>query len=94
MSAEQREALEAGLRQAAFPPESDISEQQRLLQEPAAGQPGSRQAQPRPRSHHRPDAALDVIVLDGSADKARLGAGRPGLCASSFVSSEAPWLIN
>jgi predicted DNA-binding transcriptional regulator YafY len=37
MSVEQREALEAGLRQAAFPPESDISEQRRLLRELTAG---------------------------------------------------------
>jgi hypothetical protein len=37
MSAELREALEAGLRQAAFPPESDISEERRLPQELAAG---------------------------------------------------------
>jgi epsilon-lactone hydrolase len=39
MTAEQREALEAGPRQAAFPPHSDISEQRRLLQELTAGQP-------------------------------------------------------
>src|SRR6202042_3643387 len=39
MSAEQREALEAGLRQGAFPADSDISEQRRLLRELVAGQP-------------------------------------------------------
>jgi epsilon-lactone hydrolase len=39
MSAKQREALEAGLRQAAFPADSDISEQRRLLRELTAGQP-------------------------------------------------------
>jgi acetyl esterase/lipase len=39
MSAEQREALEAILRQGSFPPDSDISEQRRLLRELVAGQP-------------------------------------------------------
>jgi len=39
MSAEQREALEAVLRQGSFPPDSDISEQRRLLRELVAGQP-------------------------------------------------------
>ena len=39
MSAEQREALEAGLRQAAFPADTGISEQRRLLRELVAGQP-------------------------------------------------------
>ena len=39
MSAEQREALEAGLRQGSFPVDSDISEQRRLLRELIAGQP-------------------------------------------------------
>lgn len=39
MSAEQREALEASLRQASFPADSDISEQRRLLRELTAGQP-------------------------------------------------------
>jgi acetyl esterase/lipase len=39
MSAEQREALEAGLRQGAFPAGSDVSEQRRLLRELVAGQP-------------------------------------------------------
>jgi acetyl esterase/lipase len=39
MSAEQREALEAGLRQGAFPADSDINEQRRLLKELVAGQP-------------------------------------------------------
>src|SRR5580700_7483627 len=39
MSAEQREALEAGLRQGAFPADTGISEQRRLLKELVAGQP-------------------------------------------------------
>jgi acetyl esterase/lipase len=39
MSAEQREALEASLRQASFPADSDVSEQRRLLRELTAGQP-------------------------------------------------------
>jgi len=39
MSAEQREALGAGLRQGGFPADSDISEQRRLLRELVAGQP-------------------------------------------------------
>jgi acetyl esterase/lipase len=39
MSAEQRLALEAILRQSAFPADSDISEQRRLLRELTAGQP-------------------------------------------------------
>ena len=39
MSAEQREALEAGLRRGAFPADTDISEQRRLLKELVAGQP-------------------------------------------------------
>jgi monoterpene epsilon-lactone hydrolase len=39
MSAKQREALEAGLRQASFPADSDVSEQRRLLKELVAGQP-------------------------------------------------------
>ena len=39
MSAEQRQALEAILRQAAFPADSDVSEQRRLLRELTAGQP-------------------------------------------------------
>ena len=46
MSAEHREALEASLQQEAFPPDSDISERRRLLHEPAAGRPGSRQRDP------------------------------------------------
>jgi hypothetical protein len=93
MSAEQPEVLEAGLRQAAFPPESDISEQRRLLRSRQRGNQVVGRHNPGRDRTIDPDAALDVIVLDGSADKARLGAGRPGLCASSFVSSEAPWLI-
>ena len=39
MSAEQRAALEAILRQSSFPPDSDINEQRRLLRELVAGQP-------------------------------------------------------
>ena len=39
MSAEQRQALEAVLRQNSFPADSDISEQRRLLKELVAGQP-------------------------------------------------------
>ncbi len=39
MSAGQREALEASLRQASFPADSDVSEQRRLLRELTAGQP-------------------------------------------------------
>ena len=39
MSAEQREALEAGLRQGAFPAGSDVSEQRRLLAELLSAQP-------------------------------------------------------
>jgi epsilon-lactone hydrolase len=39
MSAEQRTALEAILRQASFPADSDVSEQRRLLRELTAGQP-------------------------------------------------------
>ena len=36
MTARQREALEAGLRQGGFPADSDISEQRRLLRERAS----------------------------------------------------------
>jgi monoterpene epsilon-lactone hydrolase len=39
VSTEQRENLEATLRQAAFPADSDVSEQRRLLRELTAGQP-------------------------------------------------------
>ena len=39
MSAEQRENLEAVLRQSAIPVGSDVSEQRRLLQELASAQP-------------------------------------------------------
>ena len=39
MSAKQREALEAGLRQGAFPADSDINEQRRLLKQLVASQP-------------------------------------------------------
>jgi alpha/beta hydrolase fold len=39
MSAEQRQALEAVLRQSSFPADSDINEQRRLLKELVAGQP-------------------------------------------------------
>src|ERR1700722_12164501 len=39
MSREQREALEAGLGREAFPADTDISEQRRLLKELVAGQP-------------------------------------------------------
>jgi monoterpene epsilon-lactone hydrolase len=39
MSIEQREALEAVLRQSAFPADTDVSEQRRLLRELTAGQP-------------------------------------------------------
>ena len=39
MSAEQRQALEAVLRQNSFPADSDINEQRRLLKELVAGQP-------------------------------------------------------
>ncbi len=39
MSAEQRENLEAILRQSAFPVDSDVNEQRRQLQELASTQP-------------------------------------------------------
>ncbi|HEY3879056.1 MAG TPA: alpha/beta hydrolase [Trebonia sp.] len=39
MSTQQREALEAILRQSAFPADTDVSEQRRLLRELTAGQP-------------------------------------------------------
>ena len=39
MSAEQRESIEAVLRQAAFPVDSDVSEQRRLMKEAASAQP-------------------------------------------------------
>jgi acetyl esterase/lipase len=39
VSAQQREALEAILRQSAFPADTDVSEQRRLLRELTAGQP-------------------------------------------------------
>jgi epsilon-lactone hydrolase len=39
VSAEQRESLEAVLRQNAFPPDSDVSEQRRLMKELASAQP-------------------------------------------------------
>jgi len=90
MSAEQREALEAGLRQVAFRPESDISEQRRLLRRRQRGNQVVGRHNPGCDRTIDPDAAVDVIVLDRSADKARHGAGRPGLCVSSFTSSEAP----
>ena len=41
MSAEQRENVEAILRQNAFPPDSDVSEQRRQLRELISAQPPS-----------------------------------------------------
>jgi hypothetical protein len=70
MSAEQREALEAGLRQAAFPPESDISEQRRLLRELTAGQPrpGPGGHRPARQLRHRQGADAPAAELHRGGD--------------------------
>ena len=56
MSAEQRENLDAILRQNAFPFDSDVSEQRRLLKELASTQPlPAERDRDRSRTGRRPD---------------------------------------
>ena len=56
MSAEQRENLEAILRQSAFPVDSDVNEQRRQLRELASAQPlPAERDRDRSRTGRRPD---------------------------------------
>ncbi len=74
MSTEQRENLDAVLRQSAFPPGMDVSEQRRLLRELTSAQPlpagvtvtagrGTGQSRTAPVSPSRLVAAVIEIVL-------------------------------